>query len=108
MGGSVKLPKLPGFLGKAASKGWLGIAGEMYEDMTTGAENEAKNAIENTNAANAKAISDAKMAQETAATQAQASVTDKKRAIARSRSVYTSPLGLSDQATTAKKTLLGA
>ena len=57
---------------------------------------------------NAKAISDAKAAEESVVNQASASVTDKKRAIARSRSVYTSPLGMSDQATTAKKTLLGA
>ncbi len=67
------------------------------------AENK-KNDIE---AANAKAISDAKSATDLAASQASASITQKKRAIARSKSVYTSPLGASDQASTARKTLLG-
>jgi hypothetical protein len=57
--------------------------------------------------ANAKAISDAQTSVDNAAGQAQASVTDKKRAISRSRSVYTSPLGLASQAQTSRKTLLG-
>ena len=38
---------------------------------------------------------------------AQAATTAKKRAIARSRSVYSSPLGISGEASTIKKTLLG-
>jgi hypothetical protein len=69
---------------------------------------DAREAVDSVSAANAKAISDAKAAQELAGSQAMASVTNKKRAIARSRSVYTSPLGLGEQANVAKKTLLGA
>ncbi len=38
---------------------------------------------------------------------AQAVTTAKKRAASRSRSIYSSPLGLSGEASTAKKTLLG-
>jgi hypothetical protein len=67
----------------------------------------AKKKEDEINAANAKAISDAKAAKDLAASQAAASITNKKRAIARSRSVYTSPLGSADQASTARKTLLG-
>lgn len=44
---------------------------------------------------------------EVAAQTAQAKVTEKKRAMARSRSIYSSPAGLAGEATTAKKYLLG-
>jgi hypothetical protein len=69
---------------------------------------DAREAEESIQASNAKAIADAKAAQELAGSQAMASVTNKKRAIARSQSVYTSPLGVAGQANLAKKTLLGA
>ena len=59
-------------------------------------------------AANAKAIPDARVAKETASNQASSQINARRQAVARSRSVYTSPLGLNDMATTAKKTLLGA
>jgi hypothetical protein len=44
---------------------------------------------------------------ETAAAQAEASARTKKRAIARSRSIYTSPLGIGGEAQITKKFLLG-
>jgi hypothetical protein len=60
------------------------------------------------NKAEAKSAADnLALAQKTAASQAAAQITAKKRARAGSRSVFTSPLGLAEQATTAKKTLLG-
>ena len=58
-------------------------------------------------AANAKAIADAKAAQEGAAAMAQSQIDARKRAMARSRTVFSSPLGLDTQATLAQKTLLG-
>jgi hypothetical protein len=67
----------------------------------------AKKDLEGIQAGNAKAIADAKAAQDLAASQAAERITQKKRSIARSQSVYTSPLGLSTEASTSRKTLLG-
>jgi len=106
MGGG-GLPEFPSFLRKPAAKGWFGIAGEMYEDMTTGAKQEAQNAKSNAEAANAAAIAEAKALEARAAGQAAATIANKKRAIARSRTTFTSPLGIGTQAQTAAKTLLG-
>jgi len=47
-------------------------------------------------------------AQQTSASQAQGVVTAKRRAISRSQSIYTSPLGLGGEADVARKILLGA
>lgn len=55
----------------------------------------------------AKAIAAAKEVESLASAQASETIAAKKRAIARSRSVYTSPLGLSTEATTSRKFLLG-
>ena len=46
-------------------------------------------------------------AQEAASVKAQAAQQEKQRAISRSRTTYTSPLGPQEEAQTAKKTLLG-
>ena len=56
---------------------------------------------------NAQAIADAKAAESTAAAQAQAAIDKKLRSKARSQSVYTSPLGLTTEASTTRKTLTG-
>ena len=67
----------------------------------------SNNAARDASAANAKAIADAKAAKDTAASQAAGALTQRKRSIARSQSVFTSPLGVTDQASTIRKTLLG-
>jgi hypothetical protein len=67
-----------------------------------------KNAQNDMNAANDKAIADAKAAQEVAGSQAQAQVDARRRRVADNSTIWTSPMGLTDQATTAKKSLLGA
>jgi uncharacterized membrane protein (DUF106 family) len=56
---------------------------------------------------NAAAIQEVKDAQSSASTNAQESLMNRKRAMSRSQTIYTSPLGISGQATTARKTLLG-
>ena len=58
-------------------------------------------------ARDAAAKADVKQARDTATKQAQATVTQKKRAIARSQTIYTSPLGIGGTADVARKTLLG-
>lgn len=50
---------------------------------------------------------DLKAATDAAATQAAEAQKKRQAAISRSRSIYTSPLGIQDQAQTAAKTLLG-
>jgi hypothetical protein len=57
--------------------------------------------------ANNKAIADAKAARDAAQSQAEAQIANKKRTMASSNTVFTNPLGLGDQASTAKKSLLG-
>ena len=56
----------------------------------------------------APATADVQKAQETASSQAKAVVTNKKRAVARSSNIYTSPLGIGGTADVARKVLLGA
>lgn len=65
-------------------------------------------AQEELKAKDAAAKADVEKAQVTATSQAQASLTKKKRAVARSESIYTSPLGIGGTADVARKTLLGA
>lgn len=52
-------------------------------------------------------IADLNQAKDAASTVAQASLATKQRLRAGSQTIFTSPLGISGQATTAKKTLLG-
>jgi hypothetical protein len=61
------------------------------------------------NAANQQAAANAALvtAQDTASSQAQAALSQKRQAAGASQDVYTSPLGLTTQANTARKTLLG-
>jgi Rod binding domain-containing protein len=105
MGGG--MPELPRFLRVIAASGGLGMAWEMYEDMSTGARQEATNIRQGAEDANAKAIADAKATQAAASSQAMAQIEARKRAMARSKTVYTSPLGLTTEASTARKQLLG-
>lgn len=58
-------------------------------------------------AAQAKALGDLQTAQQTASTQAQNALQAKRAAATSSQDIFTSPLGLQTQATTAKKQLLG-
>lgn len=69
----------------------------------------AKNAQQDLEQKNNKAIQDVKDAQANASNQAAASIQAKQRARGGSQSVFTSPLGLStaDSASLAQKTLLG-
>jgi hypothetical protein len=81
-------------------------------DWETGSANDtpverARSQEDATKRANENAIAEAKAAEQKAGAIATESVTSKKRAIARSRTVYTSPLGLSTEAQTASKMLLG-
>ena len=67
----------------------------------------SKQAAEAAASTQAQAIAKLQTAQNTASTQAQAALTAKRQAAAMSSDVFTSPLGLTTQAATAKKTLLG-
>ena len=61
-------------------------------------------------AANQQAAANAALttAQDTASSQAQAALTAKRQAAGASQDVFTSPLGITTQANTARKTLLGS
>ena len=67
----------------------------------------SKQAADAATQAQSQAIADLQTAQNTASSQAQNALNSKRRAMAGSSDVFTSPLGLGTQATTAKKTLLG-
>jgi hypothetical protein len=67
-----------------------------------------KNAANDADQRNQKALADAKAAQDMASSQAQQQIRDRRLAIGGNRTIMTSPLGLTEQANTAKKTLLGA
>ncbi len=67
----------------------------------------SKKAADNVSAMNAKAIADAKAAESNAAEQAANAINEKRRSRARSQSIFTSPLGLTTQAATTRKMLLG-
>lgn len=109
--GSAIVPlSAPAWMGVAAGAAIVGGAGAMV-----GSQMSANNkAVKSSNAAaaeaqqrNQAAIAEVKSAQSNASTQAQASITAKRKAMARSQTVFTNPLGIADQASTAKKTLLG-
>ena len=95
-----------GFLATAAIVGGLATAGATVYSAQSQA-NATKKAANAASAQNAAAIQNAKDAQSAASTQAQNAITSKARAVGASQSIYTSPLGLTTQASTVKKTLLG-
>lgn len=104
-----------GWFGTSAAVGGAIIAGTAATATAVGTSisgstaqaSAARRAAGAAAAQNAKAIADIQTAKDTAASQAQGALTDKQRAIARSRSIFTSPLGLATQAETSKKVLLG-
>ena len=67
-----------------------------------------KNAANDAQKANDKAIAEAKLAQDTAGSQAQAQIDARRKRMSSNQTIYTSPLGIQDQAAIAKKTLLGS
>jgi len=67
----------------------------------------SKNAANDARAAQTQAIADLNTAQATASSQAQAALTAKRAAAAGSSDIFTSPLGLTTQAATSRKALLG-
>ena len=73
---------------------------------TTGLK-DAQEVVDKEKAANAKVIADAEALKAKSASQAKESILSKQRAISRNKTTYTSPLGLGEEATTVKKTLLG-
>lgn len=75
--------------------------GEKQQTAIKKAQNDAE-------ARQKKALEDAQRAQQTAADQAQAQIDQKRRAIAGSQTIFTNPLGISDQANVIRKTTLGA
>lgn len=97
-------------LGTSAGIGGAVVAGTALKvgmDIV-GANKQAKaskNAANDASVVNTAAIQTVKDAQGSASNNAQATILARKRTA--SQSVYTSPLGLSDTASTAKKSLLG-
>lgn len=71
-------------------------------------EKQIKNQAADADARNQKALADAKAAQALSASQAQQQIKNRKMAMAGSKTNMTGPLGIQEQATTAKKTLLGS
>jgi hypothetical protein len=99
-------------LGTSAAVGGAAIVGTAayvgYTASQTSKQNKAyKAAAEEANQRNQAAISQVSQSQAAASSQAQASIMKKKAAMARSRTIYTNPLGIADEANVAKKTLLG-
>jgi hypothetical protein len=68
---------------------------------------QSKKATEAAAGQQAAATAELQQSQQTASTQAQNALTAKRAAAASSTDIFTSPLGLATQATTAKKTLTG-
>lgn len=58
-------------------------------------------------AKNAKALKEAQLAQDTAESQAKEQTKEKRRRMANSNTIFTGPMGLSDQAQYVRKTLTG-
>lgn len=95
-------PAIP-FIVAAASV--AGAAVSIEQSISQG--NQAKKAANDASNQQAAAIANLQTAQNTASTQAQNALTAKRQAAIGSSDVYTSPLGLQTQASTARKTLLG-
>ncbi len=98
------MPPLIPALAATATAGAVIAGPSVYN--TISATNAAKKAANQASDANAAAIKNLQDAQSTASNQAMASVS--KRRSQYSQTVYTSPMGLNEQATTAKKLLLGS
>lgn len=82
------------------------IAGAVHTISSSNKQaKEAKNAASDAAAKNAAAIQDVKDSQANASTVAQKQLLARRRA--GTQTTFTSPLGVGDQASTAKKTLLG-
>lgn len=99
-------------LGGSATLGGLAIAtaaGSIAQGVTStqSQANAAKKAANAAAANNAAAISQAQDSVNAAGANASAAMKKRNQAMARSKSIYTSPLGITTQAQTAKKTLLG-
>jgi hypothetical protein len=90
----------------AAIGGGIGGAVGMAGDTRQG-DKAAKTAKSIAEGQNAAAISYAKGMEAKSSSLASETIASQKRAAARSRTIFTSPLGLSEQAMTASKTLLG-
>lgn len=97
------MPQLVPFFAGAAAIGAAAAPAVMASQQTK----EIKKATENVAQQNAAAIQSAKDAQASASSQAQAAMESRKRAMAGSQTIFTSPLGIAGSATTARKTLLG-
>jgi len=69
--------------------------------------NQAKKAGEAASNAQAQATLDLQNSQATASSQAQAALNAKRQAASASQDIFTSPLGITGQASTARKQLLG-
>ena len=95
-------PAIP-FIIAAASIAGAGVA------ITEGIQQADQTKKASENAANQQAAATAALqtAQDTASTQAQGALTAKRAAAAGSQDVFTSPLGITTQANTARKTLTG-
>ena len=93
----------------AAIIGATAAVGSAAVGITEGVSqaNQAKKATEAAAQQQAAANAALTTAQDTASSQAQAALSAKRAAASSSQDVYTSPLGLSTQATTARKSLLG-
>lgn len=85
----------------AISTGYAVYSGEKQK-------NTIKKAQANQEAKDADALKAAQTAQETAESQAKEQIKERKRRMANSQTIFTSPLGLADQAKTARKTILGS
>lgn len=88
----------------------ISIAGGIAAQTVSSVQqaDQTKKAAATAAAQQAAALASLTTAQNTASTQAQNALTLKRQAAASSQDIFTSPLGLPQQATTAKKTLLGS
>lgn len=99
-----------GFAATAVGAAAVGTTAYMGYQALTGPAKQAKaanKAAEEASRQNAAAIQGVKDAQSNASNAAQAQLQARARARSGSQTVYTSPLGISGQADTAKKKLLG-
>jgi len=97
-------------LGTSAAVGGAVVAGTVAKvgmDIAAGqqAKKAAKKASQDVSTQNAAAIQNLKDSQANASTQAQAAIDARRRAA--SQTIFTSPLGVTQQASVAKKQLLG-
>ncbi len=97
-----------GFFTAAALLGAAAYGGtKIAQNQAAKKAKSSSTAIQDQQAMNRQAVAEAKAVETTATQQATSAVASKKRSRVRSRSVYTSPLGIGGQANVAKKALLG-